>query len=145
MNPGAVYLQALGYLSAGLALATEHDGLKPQRDAHRVVGLGALNDQGLAATYSEPGACVTVVAPSRGSSLTCSGRPGITTTDLLGYDGRNPGGACEPWDLDYTSTFGGTSAATPIVSGVVALLLQANPALSWRDVKETASNTRRSR
>ena len=102
----------------------------------RVIAVGALNDQGLAATYSEPGACVTVVAPSRGSSLTCSGRPGITTTDLLGYDGRNPGGACEPWDRDYTSTFGGTSAATPIVSGVAALLLQANPALSWRDVKE---------
>ena len=102
----------------------------------RVIAVGALNDQGLAATYSEPGACVAVVAPSRGGSSTCSGRPGITTTDLLGSNGRNPGGSCEPWDRDYTSTFGGTSAATPIVSGVVALLLQANPTLSWRDVKE---------
>jgi subtilisin family serine protease len=102
----------------------------------RVIAVGALNDQGLAASYSEPGACVAVVAPSRGSSSTCSDRPGITTTDLLGYNGRNPGGSCEPWDRDYTSTFGGTSAATPIVSGVAALLLQANPALGWRDVKE---------
>ena len=62
----------------------------------RVIAVDALNDQGLAATYSEPGACVALVAPSCTSSLTCSGRPGITTTDLLGYDGRNPGGACEP-------------------------------------------------
>ena len=34
------------------------------------------------------------------------------------------------------STFGGTSAAAPIVSGVVALMLQTNPNLSWRDVQE---------
>ena len=102
----------------------------------RVIAVGAVNDQGLATTYSEPGACVALVAPSRGGSSTCSGRPGITTTDLLGYDGRNLGGSCEPWDRDYTSTFGGTSAATPIISGVAALLLQANPTLGWRDVKE---------
>jgi len=102
----------------------------------RVIAVGAVNDQGTAASYSEPGSCVAVVAPSRGGSTTCSGRPGTTTTDLLGSAGRNPGGSCEPWDRDYTSTFGGTSAATPIVSGVAALLLQANPTLSWRDAKE---------
>ena len=32
-------------------------------------------------------------------------------------------------------SFGGTSAATPIVSGVVALVREANNALTWRDVK----------
>src|SRR5690606_34768277 len=39
-------------------------------------------------------------------------------------------------DTDYTSRFGGTSGATPIVSGVIALMLEANPNLSWRDVQE---------
>ena len=34
----------------------------------------------------------------------------------------------------YTDSFNGTSAATPMVSGVVALMLQASPKLTWRDV-----------
>lgn len=37
---------------------------------------------------------------------------------------------------EYTSTFGGTSAAAAMVSGVVALMLEANPELGYRDVQE---------
>ncbi len=67
--------------------------------------------------YSEKGANLWVCAPSN------SGRddqPGIATTDNLNR---------------YRDNFGGTSAATPIVSGVVALVREANNALTWRDVK----------
>ena len=52
---------------------------------------------------------------------------GITTTDITGsggYDGGN-----------VTHDFGGTSSATPLVSGVIALVLEANPDLTWRDIQ----------
>jgi len=47
-------------------------------------------------------------------------------------------------DLNYTNDFGMTSGATPQVSGVVALMLQANPKLGWRDVQEILITTARS-
>ncbi|MEX2188554.1 MAG: Ig-like domain-containing protein [Pirellulales bacterium] len=36
---------------------------------------------------------------------------------------------------DPQGGFGGTSSAAPIVSGVIALMLDVNPALTWRDVQ----------
>ncbi len=33
-------------------------------------------------------------------------------------------------------TFGGTSSAAPQVAGVVALMLQVNPGLNWREVQD---------
>jgi len=37
----------------------------------------------------------------------------------------------------------GTSSATPVTVGVIALLLEANPALTWRDVKHILASTAR--
>lgn len=63
----------------------------------------------------EPGAAILVCAPGQN----------ILTTDRTGADGYDPG--------DYVSE-SGTSLAAPLVSGTVALMLEANPALTWRDV-----------
>ena len=46
-------------------------------------------------------------------------------------------------NCEYTSTFNGTSSAAPVLSGVIALMLEANPDLSWRDVKHILANSAR--
>jgi subtilisin-like proprotein convertase family protein/subtilisin family serine protease len=100
-----------------------------------VFPVAAINDLGKQAAYSEPGACLVVTTPSNvGES---SAQEGIVTADLIGDDGLNyvPVGDDLP-DTSYTRYFGGTSAAAAMVSGVAALVLEANPNLGWRDVKE---------
>ncbi len=46
-------------------------------------------------------------------------------------------------DCGYTATFVGTSAASPMVAGVVALMLEKNPTLTVRDVKHILATTAR--
>ena len=91
-----------------------------------VMAIGATDSDGHRADYSEPGSNLTVCAPS-------SGVLGITTTDLAGADGDDIS--------DYTSSFGGTSSATPTAAGIVALMLENNPNLGWRDVQEILIRT----
>ncbi len=96
------------------------------------IAVGSISDQGQQTDFSEPGACVVLVTPS-GSF----GRPSITTTDLQGAIGVNKTGLPDDYaDLDYTSTFVGTSASTAIAAGGIALILNANPNLGWRDMQE---------
>ena len=92
--------------------------------------VGAYDDDGDASYYSSFGSNLLVSAPSNGGfsflappSDWVSPNQGIVTTDLLGlfngYDIVDPNlGYLEG---DYTNAFGGTSAATPVVSGVIAL------------------------
>src|SRR5262249_23974291 len=68
-------------------------------------------------SYSTPGASILVTAPG----------DFIATTALNNNDG-NPGN-----DFAFVN---GTSFAAPIVSGIVAMMLQANPNLGYRDVQE---------
>lgn len=103
------------------------------------VGVGALNDLGKRASYSEPGACLIISAPS-GRDFE---RPqGTVTTDLTGDFGYNHVGAFEELPgVDYTRHFNGTSAASPLAAGCIALMLEANPLLGWRDVQEILLRT----
>jgi subtilisin-like proprotein convertase family protein len=106
-----------------------YDGLA---SSVNVFAIGAISDEGKPTDYSEPGACLVAVAPS--SSYL---RQGTTTTDLLGSFGYNTTNATsELSNRDYTQHFGGTSSAAPVASGVMALILQANTNLTYRDLKE---------
>jgi Ca2+-binding RTX toxin-like protein len=98
-----------------------------------VNAIAAIASNGQVSFYSNPGASLLVSAPSSGST----GTLGIITTDYTGT-GRGYSTAS-----DYTTTFGGTSAATPIASGVVGLMLEANPFLGYRDVMEILAITAR--
>jgi subtilisin family serine protease len=81
-----------------------------------VISVGAIGNGGVFAPYSEPCSAMLVTAPSQGGA----GSPGLTTTTING---------------GYSSSFNGTSAATPVVAGIAALMLQKNPSLTWRDVQ----------
>lgn len=117
-------------------------GEQGQKDGYAnsmfVTTVAGVNNKGTLAKYSEGGSHVVVSAPTSGGSGTLS----VYTTDLRGNSGYNrTGTGGQPSSRDYTSSFGGTSAATPAVSGAIALMLDANPGLNWRDVKEILLRT----
>lgn len=98
--------------------------------------VAAIREDGFVASYSNYGACILISAPSgdEGSS------PEILTTDLPGTAGGNLF-ASQAVASDYTDWASGTSSATPMVSAVAALMLDANPGLGWRDVQNILAMT----
>lgn len=82
-----------------------------------VITVAAIDSSGHAAGFSTPGTSILVSA----------GGVSDLTTDRTGTAGYVSG------DYGYVN---GTSFAAPTVSGLIALMLQANPDLGWRDVQE---------
>lgn len=106
---GNIYIWAGG--NGGDVDNVNYDGYANSR---YTIAVGATTNAGVRASYSERGAALLVNAMGSGGT-----RDIVTTTT-----GSN-----------YTTSFGGTSAATPMVAGVAALMLEANPNLTWRDVQ----------
>jgi subtilisin family serine protease len=76
------------------------------------------------------GPCIDLVAPSTPEGRTTLG---VLTTDRTGLDGHTGG--------DYHETFGGTSAAAPLVAGVAGLLLSVNPELTRSELEQLLEQT----
>lgn len=99
-----------------------------------VIAVAASTSLNQKAQYSNWGDEVTVCAPSDNwhpldSSIVPPGR-GIWTTDNEGV------GSGFTANSRYTGLFGGTSSATPLVAGIAALVISANPRLTAAQVKE---------
>lgn len=93
----------------------------------RQVVVAAVDQDGYVSYYSSYGAAILVSA---------FGTPGeVLTTDRTGAGGYSTG--------NFTYGFNGTSSAAPMVAGVVALMLEANASLGWRDVQSILASSAR--
>lgn len=101
-----------------------------------VICVAASDSNDQHAPYSNRGREVTICAPSNGYWPLLAARPiwaEGSVDDFYYGDGIDRG-------IRYQH-FGGTSAATPIVAGICALILSANPNLTAREVKKILTQT----
>jgi len=128
---GVVFVHASGNERDRFGRDSNDDAYKSDP---RVITVAASRHDGRFASYSNPGANVLVAAPSGDA-----GYKTLLTTDRVGTKGYNQINYFDPELNNYIFLglgFTGTSGAAPLVSGTVALMLSANPNLSYRSVQE---------
>jgi subtilisin-like proprotein convertase family protein len=94
------------------------------------ITIGSVNWYGQTTWYSEPCSALLGVTPSSG---TAPKDPAIVTTDLLGNSGQDPS--------DCNKKFTGTSSSCALAAGIIALMLEVNPKLTWLEVQYVLVNS----
>jgi serine protease AprX len=120
-----------------------NNSLNPYAAAPWVIGVGATDAAGRLASYSSRGSFgdelqhPTLVAPGT-NIISLRSVPSLTgTIGVVGADLQR----LSVSELPYYTTATGTSFSAPQVAGAIALMLEANPSLSPRDVKDILSRT----
>jgi subtilisin family serine protease len=158
----ATYAQKYGVSCGDPATDERRGGYVP-------IIVGAINADGVHSNYSTTGSSLWISAPGgeygfNSSVASVSGladptdalKPAIVTTALAGCansaygpptypNGINPlnsqGANPLASQCQYTADMNGTSSATPNVSATIALMLEANPSLTVRDIKYILAKT----
>ncbi|MCY4658009.1 MAG: S8 family serine peptidase, partial [Gammaproteobacteria bacterium] len=151
---GASYVKSAGnsfddcYLTTSdSTIGCGNSSKDPRNNSPFVITVGALNADGIHARYSSAGTNLWITAP--GGSSYSTGQPGIVTTDQLGlFKGYNSYRHSDYWTRNneynpdgIATELTGTSFSAPHVSGAIALLYQADPDLTWMDVKYLLAKT----
>lgn len=148
-----------------IGVSCQNANMDPTNTAIEVIVAGALNARGVKASYSTAGSAILVSAPGGEFGFNTATAPGFSsiayspamiTVDQAGCNRGSSRNGLFPLpsafmnnangrnsNCNYMSTFNGTSSAAPVISGVIALLLEANPNLSWRDVQLILASTAR--
>ena len=162
---GALYVKAAGNGFSGCGpTSCENANFDPSNTLPYQIVVGAVNADGIKASYSTTGSAIWASAPGGEFGENAAVAPGLppvayepamVTTDQSGCTngysrtaatssnfnkGTVPG---TNTSCNYTNTMNGTSSATPVTVGAIALILEANPALTWRDVKHILASTAR--
>ena len=127
----------LGCVVLFAAANSDHtvDGVAAMAQIPSVMCVGGSNSLANHTEFSDVGPELSVVAPTSDGGDDGTRYPALTivTTDDVGPWGYDAG--------DYTTVFGGTSASTPAVAGVCALVLSQNPALTAAQVRAIVEHT----
>ncbi len=155
---GAIYVKAAGndYNSSlkdcyGINAGYLGNTNTSEDQAHPyLILVGAVNARGVRASYSTPGSGLWVSAAGGEDGDT---NPAMITTDIQGCskglsasnsyvtNNFNRGKTTQNTYCNYTNGMNGTSSATPVLSGIIALMLEARPQLTWRDIKHILALT----
>ncbi|KAL6467434.1 hypothetical protein MHYP_G00231110 [Metynnis hypsauchen] len=117
---GSIFVWAAG--NGGMM--NDHCGADGYVNSIYTIAIGAVTHTGSPASFGEP--CPGVMAVTLTGSNTINSPPLVTVSNL--------GDGC-------ITQFAGTSSAAPAAAGVLALVLEANPDLTWRDVQHLIAKT----
>ncbi|MFO0837240.1 MAG: S8 family serine peptidase [Phycisphaerae bacterium] len=115
---GTIFVWAAG--NGGLV--NDRVDYDPYASSRYTIAIGSIGDLDTRSTHNESGSAMFFVTETDGNVR------GIYTTAATST---------------YTSAFGGSSSASPLAAGTIALMLQANPNLTWRDVQHVLVRTAR--